>query len=61
MHTLMLQQGFVIAVARVDDDQSLVDGEASSEPEQAGDEDYQNMNPVQMLIPTAASWGKTSA
>ena len=40
VRALMGQQGGVIAVLGMDDDQALADGEASGEPEQAGGEDH---------------------
>ena len=40
MRALMGQQGFVIAILGVDDDQALADGEASGEAQQAGVEDH---------------------
>ena len=44
VRALMGQQGFVVGVVRVQDDQALADGEASSEEQQAGGDDHVNVS-----------------
>ena len=64
VRALVGQQGFVVAVLWVDDDQALADREASSEEQQAGVEDhtvvpvasFQTVPFHQIGLPIVVSW-----
>ena len=51
----MGQQGFVVTVVRVDDNQALADGEASRKEQQAGVEDHADIAPNVFQVPGVPS------